>query len=316
MKLSQLGEFGLIKEIKRICDNGSKNVLLNIGDDAAAVKTGSGTTLISSDMLVEGVHFDLKFTSYYQLGHKVLAVNLSDIYAMDGEPKYFLLNIGIPNKCEINDIKDLYRGMRKLADMHGVAVIGGDTSSSEHGLVLSGTIIGEAKRVISRKGAKPGDSIYVAGTLGDSAIGLEILKQGKGKMVKGIDKEYLCKRHLMPEPRPLKKTKDITAMIDVSDGLLIDLSHICDESAVGAVIYEEKIPLSKELSAVSKKSGKDPLSYALKGGEDFVLLFSSSAKSRKDAVRIGEIINKGRYIIDSNGKKQAFRSEGYEHFKK
>ncbi|MBI4825738.1 MAG: thiamine-phosphate kinase [Nitrospirae bacterium] len=316
MKLSQLGEFGLIKKIKRICKNSSKDVLLNIGDDAAAVKPGTGTTLISSDMLVEGVHFDLKFTSYYQLGHKVLAVNLSDIYAMGGKPKYFLLNIGIPERCEANDIKDLYRGIKKLADMHGVAVIGGDTSSSKHNLVLSGTIIGEAKRVISRKGAKPGDSIYVAGTLGNSAMGLEILKQGKGKRVKGIDKEYLCKCHLMPEPAPLKKTKDITAMIDVSDGLLIDLSHICDESDAGAIIYSDNIPLSEEILAVAKKSGKDPLSYALKGGEDFVLLFSSSAKNRKDAFRIGEIINKGRYIIDSNGKKQAFRSEGYEHFRK
>lgn len=316
MKLSQLGEFGLIKEIKRICDNGSKNILLNIGDDAAAVKTGNGTTLISSDMLVEGVHFDLKFTSYYQLGHKALAVNLSDIYAMGGKPKYFLLNIGIPEKCESKDIKDLYRGMKKLADMHGVAVIGGDTSSSGHGLVLSGTIIGEAKRVISRKGAKPGDGIYAAGTLGDSAMGLEILKQGRGKRAKGIEKKYLCKRHLMPEPAPLKRTEAITAMIDISDGMLIDLGHICDESNVGAIIYSDNIPISKELSAVSEKSGKDPLDYALKGGEDFVLLFTSPSKKRKDAFRIGEIINKGRYIIDSNGKKQAFKSEGYEHFRK
>lgn len=314
MKLSQLGEFGLIKQLKGICNNRSNEILLNIGDDAAAVKPGTGTTLFSSDMLVEGVHFDLRSTSYSQLGHKVLAVNLSDIYAMGGKPRYFLLNIGIPKKCEADTIKDLYRGLKKLADMHSVAVIGGDTSSSGHDLVLSGTIIGETKRVISRKGAKPGDSIYVAGTLGDSAMGLELLKKGIRHKAQG--KLILCKRHLMPEPTPLKNTKNITSMIDVSDGLLIDLSHICDESGVGALIYSEKIPISKELSAAAKKSGKDPLNYALKGGEDFVLLFTSPSKKRRDAVRIGEIINKGRYIIDSNGKKQAFRSEGYEHFRK
>lgn len=314
MKLSELGEFGLIKEIKRICNNASGDLLLNIGDDAAAVRTRTGTALLSSDMLVEGVHFDLRSTSYYQLGHKVLAVNLSDIYAMGGRPRYFLLNIGIPKKCEINNIKDLYRGLKKLADMHGVAVIGGDTSSSGHGLVLSGTIIGETKRVISRKGAKPGDGIYAAGTLGDSAMGLELLK--KGTKHKAQNKLKLCKRHLMPEPAPLKRTKDITAMIDISDGLLIDLSHICDESGVGAMIYSDKIPVSKELSAVAKRSHKDPLDYALKGGEDFVLLFTSAAKTRRDAFRIGEIINRGRYIIDSNGRKQAFRPEGYEHFRR
>lgn len=314
MKLSELGEFGLIKEIKGICDNASGDLLLNIGDDAAAVRTRTGIALLSSDMLVEGGHFDLKSTSYYQLGHKVLAVNLSDIYAMGGRPRYFLLNIGVPKKCEINNIKNLYRGLKKLADMHGVAVIGGDTSGSGRDLVLSGTIIGETKRVISRKGAKPGDGIYVAGTLGDSAMGLELLN--KSAKHKAQDSLKLCKRHLMPEPAPLKRTKDITAMIDISDGLLIDLSHICDESGVGAMIYSDSIPMSKELSAVAKRSRKDPLDYALKGGEDFVLLFTSPSKTRRDAFRIGEIINRGRYIIDSNGKKQAFRPEGYEHFRK
>ncbi|MBI4843789.1 MAG: thiamine-phosphate kinase [Nitrospirae bacterium] len=316
MKLSEIGEFGLIKEIKKACGRKAEGILIGIGDDAAAVKAGGKTILLSSDMLVEGVHFDLRYTSYRELGHKILAVNLSDIFAMGGRPKFFLINIGIPERCGVNDIKNIYGGMKRLASKHSVAIIGGDTSASGRHLVLSGTIMGEADRVITRNGARQGNGIFIAGTLGDSAIGLEILKQVKGQRAKGREKTYLCKRHLMPEPEPLEKTKDVTAMIDVSDGLLIDLSHICDESGVGAVIYEEKIPFSEELKSVSSQTGRSPLGYALKGGEDFVLLFTSSAKQRKDAVRIGEITGRGRYIIDSKGKKKPFKAEGYEHFRK
>jgi thiamine-monophosphate kinase len=324
MKLSKLGEFGLIRQIGKICIEQSRDILLNIGDDAAAVKTGTKTTLLSSDMLAEGVHFDLKTTSFRQLGHKILAVNLSDIYAMGGRPRFFLLNIAIPDKCDVNNIREIYRGIRKLASEHGVKVIGGDTTASKYGLVLSGTMVGEADRVISRKGAKPGDSIFVSGTLGDSAMGLEILKKTRHKKRETGTSRFslpgsqlkLCKRHLMPEPMTIKRTKDITSMIDISDGLLADLGHICDESRVGAMIYSNRIPLSKELITVSKPSGKDPLEYALKGGEDFVLLFTSPAKSRRDAVRIGEIIKKGRYLADPMGRKRRFKAEGYEHFKK
>jgi len=313
--LSNIGEFGLIKQIENICRKGGRNVLIDIGDDAAAVRTGSKTTLLCSDMLTEGVHFDLKTTSCRQLGHKILAVNLSDIFAMGGKPKYFLLNLAIPSACSANDIKDIYRGIKRLADRHGVSVVGGDTVSSKAGLVLSGTLVGETDRVISRKGARPGDSIFITGTPGDSAMGLEILKQGAGHRVKGTGKRALCKKHLMPEPEPIKRKKDITAMIDISDGLLADLSHICDESKAGAVINTDRIPLSDALISVCNTAKKDPLEYALKGGEDFILLFTSSAKKKKGAVRIGEIIKSGRYIIDSHGKKRRFKAEGYEHFK-
>jgi thiamine-monophosphate kinase len=311
--LSELGEFGLIKQIENICRKKTRDVLLNIGDDAAAVKTSSKITLLSSDMLTEGVHFDLKTASFRQLGHKILAVNLSDIFAVGGRPKFFLLNIAVPFKCRAGNIKEIYRGIKKLADQHGVSIVGGDTTASKKGLVLSGTLVGETARVISRKGAKPGDGIFVTGTLGDSAMGLELLK--KGSRNKTQSKLILCKRHLVPEPMPLKRTKDITSMIDISDGLLADLSHICDESGTGALLHEDKIPLSKELLAIAKTAGKDPLKYALKGGEDFVLLFTSSAKSKKGTVRIGEITKNGRYIIDSQGMKKRFRAEGYEHFK-
>lgn len=331
MQLSKLGEFRLIKRLNRLCKNksASKDILFGIGDDAAAIKTSTKTTLITSDMLLEGVHFDLSFTTFFQLGYKILAVNISDMFAMDGKPRYFLLNLGIPKTHNSQEIEEIYKGITKIAGKFGVAVIGGDTCISKSGLVLSGALMGEAGRFITRSGARPGDSIFVTGALGDSAMGLELLikmgvridfeKQrlkGKGRPLSLIPYPLsLLKRHLMPEPVPLEKTSNITSMIDISDGLLIDLSHICDESGVGAVIYKDKIPMSRELVNTAKKLSKDPFKFALKGGEDYILLFTAPSKTKKNAVRIGEIIKKGSFIVDSKGKKTSFKAEGYEHFK-
>ncbi len=312
MQLSKIGEFGLIKKLRSLCKSTSKGVLLGIGDDTAAIKTSAGITLITSDMLLEGVHFDLSFTTFYQLGHKALAVNISDIFAMGGKPKYFLLNLGIPKTYNSRDIEEIYKGVIKIADKFDIAVIGGDTCTSRHGFVLSGTLIGDADRIIMRSGAREGDSIFVTGSLGDSAMGLMLL-EGQRAKVKGCS--HLIRRHLMPEPVPLQKTSGITSMIDVSDGLLIDLSHICDESNVGAIIYKDKIPVSREFANTANRLGIEPLKFALKGGEDYVLLFTSPSKIKKNAFRIGEITKKGRFLVDTKGKKTSFKAEGYEHFK-
>ncbi len=320
MQLSKIGEFGLIKKLRNLCKSTSKGILLGIGDDTAAIKTSDGITFITSDMLLEGVHFDLSFTTFYQLGHKALAVNISDIFAMGGKPKYFLLNLGIPGTYNSRDIREIYRGAMKIADRFDIAIIGGDTCASGDGFVLSGTLIGDADRIIRRSGAGEGDSIFVTGPLGDSAMGLMLL-EGEGAKVKGChspitpNTSYLIRRHLMPEPVPLQKTSGITSMIDVSDGLLIDLSHICDESNVGAIIYKDKIPVSREFTNAAKRLGIEPLKFALKGGEDYVLLFTSPSKIKKNAFRIGEIIKKGRFLVDTKGKKRSFKAEGYEHFK-
>lgn len=314
MKLSEIGEFGLIRRIERLCKKGSDRLIVGIGDDCAVIKPTRGLTLITSDMLIEGVHFDLRYTNLYQLGHKAIAVNISDILAMGGRPKFFLFNIGISHGFDSKDIEEIYKGIIGLAERFGVTIIGGDTSHSINGLLLSGTLIGEAERPIMRKGAMVGDGIFVTGTLGESAIGLELLKRGERlhpRQKPAIS--YLIKRHLTPEPIPIINTKGITSMIDISDGLLIDLSHICDESKVGAIIYKERIPLSDELISVAKGFGNDPYRFALKGGEDYVMLFTSP-QDRRDAIRIGEIIKGGRYIID-NGKKKPFKAEGYEHFR-
>jgi thiamine-monophosphate kinase len=318
MQLSKIGEFGLIKNLRAKCADGSPKILVGIGDDAAVIKTTAQKTLITSDMMIEGVHFDLAFTTFHQLGYKLLAINISDIFAMGGNPEYFLVSLGIPKTYKSRDIDELYSGIQKIAGKFGIAVVGGDTCASRQGLVLSGTLTGSANKVITRTGAKQGDGIFVTNTLGDSAAGLQLLKKGGRKVYKfspAAPRLRLVKSHLMPEPSPLKSLSGITSMIDISDGLLMDLSRICDESKVGAVIHKDSIPVSGELRAAAKSLNKDPLTFALKGGEDYVLLFTARPGIKTDAFRIGEIIRRGRFIADSAGKKTPFKAEGYEHFK-
>lgn len=317
-KLSQIGEFGLIKTVRSQCGKTSSGVLVGIGDDAAVIARQKDKTLITSDMMIEGVHFDLSFTTFHQLGYKFLAVNISDIFAMGGTPAYFIVSLGIPPDFKVSNIKDLYSGIMKIANKHKISLIGGDTCRSDNGLILSGTLLGSAKKVITRAGARAGDSIYVTAPLGDSAMGLTLLKK-RGRRIHKFQPSSsglkLMKTHLMPDPAPLGNISKVTSMIDLSDGLLIDLSHICDNSNVGALICRENVPLSNELKAVAVKSGIDPLNVALKGGEDYALLFTGPSNMKTGAFRIGEVLNKGRYIIDSRGNKSEFRPEGYEHFR-
>jgi len=328
MQLSKIGEFGLIKKLRTKCKNTRKEIIAGIGDDAAAIKQGNKKILITTDMLLEGIHFDLSFTTFYQLGYKFLGVNISDIFAMGGNPKYFFISLGIPKDYKSNDIDELYSGILKIAKKFGIAIAGGDTCASRQGFVLGGTLIGDADKVITRSGAKVGDNIFVTGTLGDSAMGLMLLKrqkaEGRRQKLKfktqysklKIQNSKLIRKHLMPEPIPLKNTSKVTSMIDISDGLLIDLSHICDESKVGAVIYKDKIPISGELTDTAKILGTDPVKFALKGGEDYALLFTAPPDIKTTATKIGEIITRERFIIDEKGRKIKFKSEGYEHFKR
>jgi thiamine-monophosphate kinase len=324
-RLAQLGEFGLIRRLKTrgICT--APGILKGIDDDAAAVKIKTGITLITTDMLLEGIHFNLLYTTFYQLGYKALAVNMSDIFAMGGHPQYFLMSVGLPKTCTPDDMDNLYAGIRKIAKKYGVAVIGGDTCASKSGFVLNGTLIGNTQRIILRSGARVGDGIFVTQALGDSAMGLMLLKKMNKKASFEMSNKQskletsrvnLMKRHLMPGPAPLNMTRGVTAMIDISDGLLIDLSHICYESRVGAAVYRDKIPLSEDLERTARTMGIDPIKCALHGGEDYALLFTAPHDIKTNAFQIGEIINRGRYIIDSKGRKVPFRAEGYEHFKK
>jgi thiamine-monophosphate kinase len=317
MQLSKIGEFGLINNIRSRCKNSSPDILTGIGDDAAVVKPVRGKALFTSDILIEDTHFDLSLTTFYQLGWKFLAVNISDIFAMGGRPDYFIAGLGIPAECRSGDIEELYSGILDMARKFNIKIIGGDTCASKHGLVLSGTLIGSGNKIITRSTAKTGDGIFITKTLGDSAMGFELLKKGR-KRVRNLSDSTprlkLIKRHLMPDPSPLRNISRINAMIDTSDGLLIDLGHICDESKTGALIYSDQLPISTALTTFAKKSGRE-LEFALKGGEDYALLFTAPKNIRTRAFRIGEITRTGRYIIDADGRKKPFKAEGYEHFK-
>jgi len=312
-------EIQIIKDIRKWCIHRSRDVIEGIGDDTAVIRMGDKNLLVTADMMLEGVHFELSLITPFQLGYKLLAINISDIHAMGGVPSYFFMSLGLPKSTANRFIKELYSGIIKIAERYDIKIVGGDTCRSGSGLVLSGTLIGYGERIIKRSGARVGDMIYVTGTLGDSSAGLYLLKRRKKKIYdfsSGSAEVNLIKRHLLPEPVSISESKGISAMIDISDGLLIDLWRMCDESRVGAVIYKERIPISEELKEISSRFGLDPYSYALKGGEDYVLLFTSPEESRKDAYCIGEIVRRGRYIIDERGKKIRMTPEGYDHFRK
>ncbi len=328
MKLSRLGEFGLIDRIGRKVTVGH-GVRLGIGDDAAWVDHPRGSSLITADLLIEGIHFDLKWTTLVDLGYKSLAVNLSDIAAMGGVPAYVMLSLGIPANFDSENIDQLYRGIGSLAKQHGVTIIGGDTNIAES-LLISVCVIGHPPaHPIRRAGARVGDDLYVTGTLGDSALGLALLRDHQQAPTRAV--KQLIARHHRPTPRLaagalLAKHKLASAMIDISDGLIQDLGHICEMSGSGATIEQDKLPLSP---AYRLLAGKNGMNYALSGGEDYELLFAAAPRLRKkiEALskharvaisRIGSCTpaRNGIQLVDSAGGKIAIRAQGHDHFKK
>jgi thiamine-monophosphate kinase len=329
MKLSRLGEFGLIQRIQHALPIG-RGVRIGIGDDAAWVENPSGSSLVTADLLIEGVHFELKWTSLFELGYKSLAVNLSDIAAMGGVPAYAILSLGIPADLDTRDIDEFYRGVNALARPNHVAVAGGDTNISKL-LIISVCVIGHAIHLpIRRSGASVGDDIYVTGTLGDSALGLKLLREHKAQLkLRGVAK--LLDRHHRPTPRLtigalLAKNRLATAMIDVSDGLMQDLAHICRASGTGAVIREDDLPLSPSYRALVGTYGTR---YALSGGEDYELLFCARKQNRARVeklrsragvgiTRIGACVtpDKGIVVVDRSEKPVTILHKGHDHFKK
>jgi thiamine-monophosphate kinase len=329
MKLSRLGEFGLIERLRRKTPQ-ARGVRLGIGDDAAWVQTGSGSCLLTADLLIEGVHFDLKWTSLYALGYKTLAVNMSDVAAMGGTPAYLILSLGIPATFDSQDVEQLYQGVRSLAVRTGVALVGGDTSVAKS-LFISACLVGQAPyRPITRNGAKIGDDIYVTGTLGDSALGLKLLRQKSPKLKTKRAAKFLLSRHHFPTARvpigtALAKEKFARAMIDISDGLIQDLGHICKASRIGAIVEEARLPLS---SAYRSLAGSDGTRHALAGGEDYELLFCARRRDRSritelqeytdvPITRIGTCVHwsDGTTVLDRTGHPIDFRVSGHDHFK-
>ena len=318
-KLKDIGEFGLIKRIaeaERIFD---KEVIVGIGDDAAVIKYKEGRyLLLTTDMLIENIHFDKKATPF-QIGYKSLAVNISDIAAMGGIPKYALVGLGLKKETSVKFVDEIYRGIRSLAKKFKVKILGGDTVASSK-MVINITLSGEVEKkyLTLRNGAKIGDKIYVTGALGGSILG-----------------KHLSFIPRVKEARYLVKNLHPTSMIDISDGLLSDLKRVCEASKVGAKIYQEKIPLSKGVISLAKKKKEDPYQLALTGGEDFELLFTLShhpplyplpsregkaeegfiLPSKVHITQIGQITKRGIVLLDEKNKIIHLSKIGFDHFK-
>ncbi len=307
------------------------DVVRAIGDDAAVLSAGARECLLATvDVLNESVHFSLESTTPYLLGRKSLAVNISDIAAMGGRPLYYLVGLSLGPHVSIDFIRTLYRGMHAQARRFGIALVGGDTVSTGNGLSIAVTLIGSAhsRRVVYRRGAQPGDLVFVSGTLGDSALGLALLQQG----LSVASRNHLIRRHLDPEPRvalgcALAEARLATSMIDISDGLAADLGHILEQSRVGAEIYLESLPLSRAYRQQCACLSGDFYAPALGGGEDYELLFTAVPKRRAaveqcarsagvEVCCIGRITgDKAKLrIIDNQGKEYKPEKKGFCHF--
>ena len=329
MSLARKGELALVKDIRARFSSRLPGGGTGIGDDAAIIapRSSQKKLLASVDAMVEGVHFDLSFITPHQLGYKLIAVNASDIYAMGGSPAFVLLSMAFPSDTKISFVERFLDGIEDGLKQHGAALAGGDVSSSPAGCSLSATVLGYAQRPIKRSGARPGHGIFVTGTLGDSAAGLALLKR-IGRPV-DLDKPRqrplawdtmrpLLQRHLMPEPKAVGGAiaRASSAMMDLSDGLLLDLSRLCDESGVGAVLEEALLPVTPETRVAAAYLGLDPLRLALSGGEDYVILFTSPRKQLKGAHRIGEVV-RGKGILNmlsARGRTKKLAPAGYGHF--
>ena len=289
-ELSSLGEFGLIKHIRQHILLNNESSVCGIGDDAAVIEYKNGKqTVVSTDMLIEGVHFDLTYCPLKHLGYKAVSVNVSDIYAMNAFPKQILVSIAISNRFSLEAIEELYAGMLLARKRYDVDLVGGDTSSSKTGMVINITVIGEADKneIVYRSGAKPTNLLCVSGDLGSAYLGLQILEREKKIFLENPNiqpdmsgNDYLIERQLKPEARKdiIKKLKEIgvkpTAMIDISDGLASETLHLCTESNVGCRLYENKIPLDDTAIERAKEFNLNPTVCALNGGEDYELLFT------------------------------------------
>ena len=333
MKFDEIGEFGFIETIKEACTTSSRNVIKGIGDDCAVFGPYSGRVLLfTTDMLVEDIHFLTTKITPYQLGRKSVAVNLSDIAAMGGRPLILLISLAIPREIDVEIIQDIYKGMKDISRHYDVSIAGGDTVASPDKLVINISLIGDAKEneVLYRSGARPGDSIYLTGNVGDSFAGLTILKE-KIILPRSLVSHFIT---IHNEPKPMIETgmaiassRLANAMIDVSDGLLSDLGHICKESGVGARLFKDKIPISSELKLLASRVKCNPLKFALSGGEDYHLLITVPKGKRKDfEIRgkdkgllplflIGEIVEgKGVTMVADDGSIEEIESKGFDHF--
>ncbi len=336
-ELSKLGEFGLIERIKNNFPVSQSSTLLGIGDDAAIIEGGDSAVLISTDMLVEGIHFDLAYMPLQHLGYKSVAVNVSDIAAMNGIPEQITISIAISNRFSIEAVDALFDGIRTACINYKVDLIGGDTTSSASGLVISITVIGRAAKdkIVKRSGAQINDIICVTGDLGAAYMGLQVLEREKQvfltnpEMQPDIEKyEYLVGRQLRPEARMdiihELKDKDClpTSMIDVSDGLASELLHLGKQSGIGIKIFEDKVPIDHGTYETAIEFNLDPITCALNGGEDYELLFTikpadyEKVKNHPDIHFIGHIHNDAsqHVMVTKQETMVPITAQGWKHF--
>jgi thiamine-monophosphate kinase len=338
-EIKQLGEFGLIDRIQQQFTLNNTSSRTGIGDDAAVIDAGDDCLLVSTDMLVEGIHFDLAYTPIQHLGYKAVAVNVSDIAAMNGRAEQITVSLALSNRFSIEAVDALYAGIKSACENYKVDLVGGDITSSSSGLVISITALGRANReqITYRSGAKPNDIICVTGDLGAALAGLQVLEREKEVFLANPDMQpdlekyqYLVGRQLKPEARTdiifdlAEAGVKPSAMIDVSDGLASDLLHIAKDSQVGIRIYEDKVPIDHSTYETAIEFKLDPITCALNGGEDYELLFTI-AKSDQEKIKnhpdihfIGYIHERKseNVLITKAGTAVPLQAQGWDHFKK
>ncbi len=336
-EIDQLGEFGLIEKIAQSVVIKNKETIKGIGDDAAVIQASSDLQLVSSDLLLEGVHFDLSYMPLHLLGFKAVAVNVSDIAAMNGIPKQITVNIALSNRISVEAVEALYSGINAACEHYGVDLIGGDTTASRSGLLISVTVIGAAKaeEISYRNGAQENNIVCVTGDLGGALVGLQILEREKQVYLSNPEMKpqlenysYVTGRQLKPDARmdiihELKELQIVpTSMMDISDGLASELLHICKASNVGVTIYEDKLPIDKQTYDTAVELGLDPITCVLNGGEDYELLFTIDQKDYEKIEKHPDIhfigyVNKaadGRYLVTKSGTTVQIKAQGWKHF--
>lgn len=336
--VNTLGEFGLIEHLTQSFPLLNRSSELGIGDDAAVIDYGEHKTVVSTDMLVEGIHFDLMYTPLKHLGYKSVVVNLSDIYAMNAQPLQITLSIAISNRFSVEALEEFFAGVQAACEHYGVDLIGGDTTSSNKGLIISVTALGfgEKDKLSYRSGAKPGDLICITGNVGAAYLGLQILEREKqiylstpGGVQPNLENETYCVgRQLKPEARrdmilAFKKAGLVpTSMIDISDGVASELFHICKASNVGAFLEESGVPIHDDAQLLALKFKLDPITCALSGGEDYELLFTvdpsdlDKVKYMPDLYIAGEITeaSEGIKLHTKGGNIHPLQAQGWVHF--
>lgn len=337
-EISSLGEFGLIDHLTRNIELQNASSVLGVGDDAAVIDHFGRQTVVTTDLLVEGVHFDLIYTPLKHLGYKSVIVNLSDIYAMNAQPTQIVMSLGISNRFSVEALDEFYEGVYAACERYGVDLVGGDTTSSQKGMIISVTAIGEVApgAFIKRSTARKGDLICVSGDLGAAYLGLIFLEREKKIYLEspGVQPDlegesYVIGRLLKPEARRdiieffAKNSITPTSMMDVSDGLSSEVLHLCKQSSLGCVLYEEKIPVAEQTRLAAFKFELDPTACALSGGEDYELVFTL-AQEEYDKLVLNEQISvvgymtdaeEGAHLITKGGSRHALTAQGWNHLK-